>query len=384
MAMRKNALSQRLPPPGVGIRSRSKLLWTAFSERPYEAFVTVSTGLAFGSSIGGRPEDFLRNSDTAMYRAKKSGKDHHALFNPEMDKHSSRQLDMEGDLWRALRHPGKEFRLHYQPKVSLETGKIVGVEGLLRWQHPKRGMVLPSEFMPLAEETGLIVPLGRWVLEEACRQGRKWRTQYSVVRPLFVTVNLSARQFRVPGLAGEVRHVLARTGLEPGGLILEITESALMEDVTTTLAALRWLQDFGVRLAIDDFGTGYSSLSYLKRFPVDAIKVDRSIVSGLGQDPGDAAIVSATITLAHALGLEVVAEGVETEAEVAELRSLGCDLAQGYYFWKPAPAQETAALLASSLRSDPHGPRTTQQRIGSSASSVDDAKISGTPRAAQP
>ncbi len=157
-----------------------------------------------------------------------------------------------------------------------------------------------------------------------------------------------------------------------------------MEDVTTTLAALRWLQDLGVRLAIDDFGTGYSSLSYLKRFPVDAIKVDRSIVSGLGQDPGDAAIVSATITLAHALGLEVVAEGVETEAEVAELRSLGCDLAQGYYFWRPAPAQETAALLASSLRSDPHGPRTTQQRIGSSASSVDDAKISGTPRAAQP
>jgi EAL domain-containing protein (putative c-di-GMP-specific phosphodiesterase class I) len=322
MAMRKNALSQRLPPPGVGIRSRSKLLWTAFSERPYEAFVTVSTGLAFGSSIGGRPEDFLRNSDTAMYRAKKSGKDHHALFNPEMDKHSSRQLDMEGDLWRALRHPGKEFRLHYQPKVSLETGKIVGVEGLLRWQHPKRGMVLPSEFIPLAEESGLIVPLGRWVLEEACDQAKEWQTVYPAEPPLFMTVNLSAHQFRAPGRAGDVRNALAETKLEPGGLVLEITESALMEDVTTTLAALRWLQDFGVRLAIDDFGTGYSSLSYLKRFPVDVIKIDRSMVSRLEQDPGNAAVVSATVTLAHSLGLEATAEGVETEAESAALRKL--------------------------------------------------------------
>jgi EAL domain-containing protein (putative c-di-GMP-specific phosphodiesterase class I) len=288
----------------------------------HEAFVTVSTGLAFGSSLGGRPEDFLRNSDTAMYRAKKSGKDHHALFNPEMDKRSSRQLDMEGDLWRALRHPGKEFRLHYQPKVSLETGKIVGVEALLRWQHPKRGIVLPSEFIPLAEETGLIVPLGRWVLEAACDQAKEWQTVYPAEPPLFMTVNLSAHQFRAPGLAGDVRNALAETKLEPGGLVLEITESALMEDVTTTLAALRWLQDLGVRLAIDDFGTGYSSLSYLKRFPVDVIKIDRSMVSRLEQDPGNAADVSATVTLAHSLGLEAAAEGVETEAESAALRKL--------------------------------------------------------------
>jgi diguanylate cyclase (GGDEF)-like protein len=315
-----------------------------------EYFLTTSIGIAFGGNVGDHPEDLLRDADAAMYRAKEAGKDQHAVFRPEMQERSLRRLGLEGDLRRVLKAPEKELRVFYQPKALIETGGIVGTEALVRWEHPERGLVLPAEFIPLAEETGMIVPLGRWVLVEACRQTKEWQLEHPADPPLFVNVNLSACQFRDPGLARDVRDALVQTDLAPESLILEITESTLMEDASSTLDTLRWLKDLGVRLAIDDFGTGYSSLSYLKRFPVDAIKIDRSIISGLERDSGNAAIVSATITLAHALGLEAVAEGVEAEGELAELHRLGCDLGQGYYFWRPASAEKTSALLAAESR----------------------------------
>jgi EAL domain-containing protein (putative c-di-GMP-specific phosphodiesterase class I) len=262
---------------------------------------------------------------------------------------SSKRLTLERDLRQALER--EEFVVHYQPKVLIETGEIVGVEILARWEHPERGLLPPAEFIPLAEETGLIVPLGRWVLWEACRQVKEWQERYPADPPLAVNVNLSARQFYEPNLVGEVAGELEETALDAGSLVLEITEGAAMEDAPSTIATLRALKQLGAKIAVDDFGTGYSSLSYLKRFPVDVIKIDRSIVEGLGQDRGDSAIVSATITLAHALDLEAMAEGVETEEEVAELRRLGCDFGQGNYWWQPSAAVEVAALLRGNRRS---------------------------------
>jgi diguanylate cyclase (GGDEF)-like protein/PAS domain S-box-containing protein len=314
-----------------------------------EIFVTTSIGIAFASSGEDRPEVLLREADVAMYRAKAGGKDHHAVYHPEMGELSSQRLTLEGDLRRALER--EELKIYYQSKVLVETGKIVALEALTRWEHPERGLLLPEDFVPLAEETRLIIPIGWWVLEEACRQVKEWQKLYPSDPPLAINVNLSARQFYDPDLVERVAGVLEETALEPSSLVLEITEGTAMEEAlstTTTLAALRGL---GVKLAIDDFGTGYSSLSYLKRFPVDAIKIDRAIVEGLGRDRGDSAIVSATITLAHALGLEVIAEGVETDEEAAELLALGCDVGQGYYWWTPQPAGETAALLGAHLDS---------------------------------
>jgi diguanylate cyclase (GGDEF)-like protein/PAS domain S-box-containing protein len=313
-----------------------------------EIFVTTSIGIAFGSSGEDRPEVLLREADVAMYRAKAGGKDNHAVYHPEMGELSSQRLTLEGDLRRALER--EELKIYYQPKVLVETGKIVALETLVRWEHPERGLLLPADFVPLAEETRLIVPIGWWVLEEACRQVKEWQKLYPSDPPLAINVNLSARQFYDPDLVERVARVLEETALDPSSLVLEITEGTAMEEAlsTTTLGALKGL---GVKLAIDDFGTGYSSLSYLKHFPVDAIKIDRSIVEGLGHDRGDSAIVSATITLAHALGLEVIAEGVETDVEAAELLALGCDVGQGYYWWTPQPAGETAELLGAHLDS---------------------------------
>ena len=314
-----------------------------------EIFVTVSIGVTLGTGREDRPEVLLREADVAMYRAKASGKNRHAVYRPEMAELSSQRLTLEGDLRRALER--EELEVYYQPKVIIETGKIVGLEALIRWEHPERGLLLPAEFVPLAEETRLIVPLGRWVLEDACRQVKEWQQRYPSDPPLEVYVNLSARQFYDPDLVEQVAGVLQDTGLEASSLVLEITEGTAMEEAPSTMATLAALRGLGVKLAIDDFGTGYSSLSYLKRFPVDAIKIDHAIVEGLGHDRGDSAIVSATITLAHALGLEVIAEGVETIEEAAELRALGCDFGQGYYWWTPHHAVEVAAILEdASLR----------------------------------
>jgi len=304
-----------------------------------------------GGSIGVAPAaaaasaaDLLRAADLALYRAKDGGKGRHAIFDAGLHAAASARLALEAALRRALAEG--EFLLHYQPQIALATGRIVGVEALVRWAHPTRGLVPPGDFIPLAEETGLIVPLGRWVLTEACRQARAWAAARPGDPPLTMGVNLSARQLLQPDLAGEIAGVLRETGVAPGLIQLELTESVLMEDATASLALLGRLRALGVGLALDDFGTGYSSLAYLKRFPVDVLKVDKAFVTGLGRERADAAIAGAVITLAHALGMAVVAEGIETAGEAALLRGLGCETGQGYYFARPLPPDALAARLA--------------------------------------
>jgi EAL domain-containing protein (putative c-di-GMP-specific phosphodiesterase class I) len=241
----------------------------------------------------------------------------------------------------------------YQPTINLGTGRIVGVEALLRWEHPERGLLVPSEFIDVAEETGLIVPIGAWVVEQACRQAQRWHASSGDGDAMFVSVNLSGRQLDTAALTENVAGILERTGLDPGLLGLEITESVVMRDPEASTVALRALKDLGVRLAVDDFGTGYSSLAYLRRFPVELLKVDRAFVDGLGAESGDVedrAIVAAVVSLAHTLGMKAIAEGVETTEQLSELRALGCDMAQGFLISKPLPAPDLDDLLARDLR----------------------------------
>jgi diguanylate cyclase (GGDEF)-like protein/PAS domain S-box-containing protein len=306
--------------------------------------VTASIGIAAGGGDGKHVADLLRDADLAMYRAKNSGKARHAVFEEAMNAQALERLELEQDLRRAVERD--EFVVHYQPEVSLQSGEVVGLEALVRWEHPERGLLLPEEFLPLAEETGLIVPIGEAVLEEACRQAKQWHEQRPSDPPA-VCVNLSEGQFRESGLADTVARILDKTGLEPSGLFLEITESTVMEDAPATAAALKELQDSGVRAIIDDFGTGYSSLSYLERFPVDYFKIDRSFVAGLDRDPGTEMLVSAVIRLANSLDLKTIAEGVETEQQLERLRGMGCDLAQGYLFSEPLPAEGVADLFCT-------------------------------------
>jgi EAL domain-containing protein (putative c-di-GMP-specific phosphodiesterase class I) len=250
----------------------------------------------------------------------------------------------EADLARALRTG--ELEVHYQPVVSLRSDRIIGVEALVRWRHPQRGLVLPMDFIPLAEETDLIIPLGRWVLGESCRQAREWQERYPSLSNLEMCVNLSARQLRHRGLVGDVAEALEISGLRSSCLVLEMTESIMMEDVEAATETLRELKGLGVRIAIDDFGTGYSSLSYLRRFPVDVLKMDRSFLSDLGHELEDVTVVSAVIKLAKAMGLEVVAEGIEKTAQLTQLRGLDCEFAQGFLFARPLPHEAVSALLA--------------------------------------
>jgi diguanylate cyclase (GGDEF)-like protein/PAS domain S-box-containing protein len=328
-----------------------------FVLRGREAFTTTSTGIAFATSGADRPDDLLRRADIAMYRAKSKGKAGYMVFDPGMDEEVHRRLRMESDLRRAIER--EEFVLHYQIKVELGTNpqrhiraaaseggfRVLDVEALVRWQHPDRGLLMPAEFIPLAEETGLIIPMGRQVLEMACRQVREWQRRSADRALQTVCVNLSGRQFQDPRLADEIREVLRHARLDPGNLVLEITESVLMEDIQSATVTLQQLKDLGVRLAVDDFGMGYSSLSYLKSFPVDFLKIDRSFVEKLESDPASQTIVAATIDLAHALGMRVVAEGVETAEQLKKLRAMGCDIAQGYYFSKPLPGEAMPPLL---------------------------------------
>ena len=304
---------------------------------------SASIGVVIADSTYENPDNCLRDADVAMYRAKARGKATYEVFRPEMEGAALQRLDMEIALRNAIEQG--EFELHYQPLVSLESVSIVGFEALVRWRHPEKGMMPPAEFIPLAEETGLIFPLGKWVLEEACRQIRVWQDAYPGAVPLVMTVNLSARQFQQPDLCDQVVHAIAKTGIRPEHLCLEVTESVMMDDVEAATIMLRRLKDLGTCVAIDDFGTGYSSLSYLKRFPVDFVKIDKSFIDDLAEGAVDAEIVRAVIRLAAAIGMRAVAEGVETEEQLRRLRNMGCPLVQGYYLARPQPAQAIEALL---------------------------------------
>jgi diguanylate cyclase (GGDEF)-like protein/PAS domain S-box-containing protein len=321
----------------------ARVVTTPFALGESEVFVTMSVGIALGQGTECRPEALMENADAAMYRAKAHGGNRRELFDQAMRARARRRLAMHSSMYRAIER--EEFRVFYQPNVALDSGEVEGVEALVRWQHPTRGLLEPKEFIALAEETGLIVPIGSYVLREACRQAERWRAAGPGGAPLTMNINLSARQFSRPSLPGLVAEVLAETGVDPACIWFEITESVLMEDAESTSGALAELKALGVSLAIDDFGTGYSSLAYLKRFPVDKVKVDRAFVDGLLGDPEDAAIVAAVVNLAHNLDLRAVAEGVETAEQAARLRDLGCDIGQGFYFGAPGTAERLGAYL---------------------------------------
>jgi diguanylate cyclase (GGDEF)-like protein len=312
-----------------------------------EMFVRASIGVAVRGEGAEDADELLRNADVAMYMAKSQGKNRFELFCPTMHSEMLRRLDLEADLRRAI-EMGDEFVLHYQPTVVLQTGEISGVEALVRWQHPERGLVPPLDFIPMAEETGLIGQLGEWVLREACRQAVAWDAESGGIRrepAMTISVNLSARQLQHDSLVPMVRSVLTETGLDPARLILEITETAVMNDHVTTIVKLQQLKELGVGLAIDDFGTGYSSLAYLRRFPIDVLKIDRSFVDGVTEGSQKAALLRTIVELGRTLNLKTVAEGIEQHDEMDQLRSLECDLGQGYYFARPLDADRVAELL---------------------------------------
>ena len=306
-----------------------------------EHYLSASIGIALARSGDERPEALLRDADSAMYRAKDRGKARWELFDEAMRASALERVEIENALHRAIDR--EEFRVVYQPVVALTDGRCIGAEALVRWQHPERGLLTPGEFVDLAEESGLIVPVGIWVLDAACHQAAEWQAHVDAGE-FVVSVNLSGRQLAHPDTPDHVAHALATSGIDPARLALEITESVLMDDADTTMAAIGALKDLGVGLSIDDFGTGYSSLGYLKRFPVDTVKIDRSFVAGLGDKPEDSAIVAAVVSLGHALDLTVVAEGVETARQRDELAALDCDAAQGFLFSQPEPAARLNGL----------------------------------------
>jgi diguanylate cyclase (GGDEF)-like protein/PAS domain S-box-containing protein len=308
-----------------------------------EIVVTTSVGIAIAHGTADRPEAIVRDGDAAAYRAKERGRARWELYDHEMRRRADKRLRTQNELRRGIE--SGHLVLHFQPLVRLDDGQIRSVEALVRWDHPERGLLPPEEFIPVAEETGLIGPLGSWVLEEACRQAATWSPSAQADDAPAITVNLSARQLARPDFEDTVARILEETSLDSTRLMFEITETVLMEQAPYILGVLGRLRDIGVHLAIDDFGTGYSSLNYLKRFPVDALKVDRSFVDGLGRDPEDSAIVAAVVDLAHARGLSAIAEGVETKEQLKQVRRVGCDMAQGYYFARPQPADDLAEMF---------------------------------------
>jgi diguanylate cyclase (GGDEF)-like protein len=306
-----------------------------------EAYVTASIGISVFPSDGPDAETLLKNADMAMYRAKELTRNAYCFFTGEMNQRSVAKLHLNTDLRRAIER--REFVLHYQPKIDLADGRIHGVEALLRWSHPQRGMVAPGEFIPALEDSGLIIPVGEWVLEEAARQVRSW--QREGLQPLPVAVNLSAKQFRRRDLDALIHRTLSAVGVSASLIELEITESCLMEDPEDAVRLLASLRRAGLRISVDDFGTGYSSLSYLTRLPLNALKIDRSFVRDAVSSSEAASIVRAVIDMAHNLSFTVIAEGVETSEQMAFLRRHGCDLGQGYLFDRPMPAQQLAERL---------------------------------------
>ena len=310
----------------------------------HEVFITASIGISLYPFDGQDIETLLKNADTAMYHAKSRGRNNYQFYSESMNSMALERLTLENNLRKALER--EEFVLYYQPKLNTQTGKIAAIEALIRWQHPDLGLVLPSEFIPLAEETGLIVPIGEWVLQTACIQNRAW--QDAGFRPLRIAVNLSSVQFRQPSrLIQAIRNALSSTGLAPDLLELELTESIIMENEQESIDILKQLKAMGLTISIDDFGTGYSSLSYLRQFPVDALKIDRSFLEGGTDDPGNSSLTAAIILMAHTLNLKAIAEGVETEEQLNFLRTLGCDEVQGFLVGRPLPGSEFTDLLKS-------------------------------------
>ena len=309
----------------------------------HEIFVTASLGIAVHNPEYERPEDLLRDADTAMYRAKASGRACHVVFNQAMHRFVMARLQLETDLRRAVERG--QMRVYYQPFVDLASGEVAGFEALLRWQHPKRGLLPPDEFLAAAEETGLIVPMGRFVLLEACRQIREFQRKHPEAGALRLSVNLSNRQFFQSDLFDHIEEALATSGLDPRCLGLEITEGVIIRHADSAASRFSRLKSLGVQLYLDDFGKGYSSLNYLHRFPMDILKIDRSFVSRIEEAEGNHAIVRAIVTLAHQLGMEVVAEGIQTEEQRLKLRALGCEYGQGFFLSEPVPADRAEALL---------------------------------------
>jgi diguanylate cyclase (GGDEF)-like protein/PAS domain S-box-containing protein len=310
-----------------------------------EHFITASTGIAVAESADVLPEDLLRDADAAMYRAKERGRGRYELFDDVLRKRVLLRLRTENELRRGLEHG--ELRVVYQPVVELAGGSVTAVEALVRWQHPQRGLLDPVDFIPVAEDSGLIGVLGDWVLAAACRDGAAWQRRFPRAEPLLVCVNASPRQLANAAFPARVADTMSRHGLAPGSLALEITESVLMEEAHAPVTVLASLREYGLRLMLDDFGTGYSSLAYLKRFPLDVLKIDRSFIAGLGRDEEDSAIVAAIVQMARTLGLTVVAEGVERPEQLERLRELDCDRAQGRLIAEPMPAAEVERLMES-------------------------------------
>jgi diguanylate cyclase (GGDEF)-like protein/PAS domain S-box-containing protein len=337
-----------------------------------EVFISTSIGITLSTSGHTKAEDMLRDADIAMYRAKANGKAQYQVFDQEMHQQAVMQLQFETDMRHALERG--EFCLHYQPIVNLETQKLVGFEALVRWKHPERGMVSPMVFIPTAEENRMILPLGKWILNESCRQLKEWQDENPAAEHLMISVNLSCKQFLQPDLVEQVASALRETGLNPGCLKLEITESYIMENTEAAVATMNRLRSLGIEISLDDFGTGYSSLSYLHRLPIDYLKIDRSFVSNMGESKENSEIVYTIIKLAQNLKMKVIAEGIETDEQLAQLHLLNCEYGQGFYFSKPLEAEKTKIFINETFEKLPdmaNHPMTSlemnleQQAIGS-------------------
>lgn len=326
-----------------------KTLTSAFQLNGYEVFTSVSIGVALNKGNYNLPEELLRDADIAMYRAKTLGKARYEIFDSTMYTQVTKLLELEMALRRAVER--QEFEIYYQPIVLLETDKIIGFEALLRWQHPQHGLVFPDSFISVAEETGLIIPIGYWVLGEACRQMRAWQIQFPADPPLTISVNLSTKQFSQPGLIEQINQIMQETDLEANNLKLEITESVLMENIQSATFMLLQLQQMNIQLHLDDFGIGYSSLSYLHRFPTNALKIDCSFIAKIGANGENSEIIQAIITLAQSLNIDVVAEGVETVEQLAQLRAMKCKYAQGYFFSQPLDSNSVETLIGVNIAS---------------------------------
>jgi len=330
------------------IGSLSQVLKFSFDLPGHELFATASVGVSLFPLDGEDCQTLLKNAGAALYKAKRSGGANYQFFTADMHELATKRLELESNLRKAIQN--EEFTVHYQPRVSVDSLTITGVEALVRWQHPQLGLISPSEFIPLAEDAGLIVPIGEWVLRTACMQGQRWRDQG--VAPIQIAVNISARQFHDQDFSQTVIRILEETGLSPKYLELEVTESSIIQDERFAAGMLSRLKSMGINILIDDFGTGFSSLASLKRLPIDALKIDKSFVREATSDPDDAALVMAIITLAHNLRLKVVAEGVETEDQLRFLQLLRCDEIQGYFFSKQLPAERLAAVFEPQINAD--------------------------------